>query len=104
MILVDSSVWSHYFKGTIMAQSEMLDGVLGREPLANGDLMLKKVLPSFADERAFNQARKMLTSLTIVALGTESRESRGEKLPGTALRVGGRQARVRRGHEGRHLS
>ena len=69
MILVDSSVWIDYFRGTITAKTELLDKLLGREPLAIGDLMLTEVLRRFADERAFNAARKMLTSLMIVELG-----------------------------------
>jgi len=40
LILVDSSVWIDYFRGTITAQTEKLDKVLGREPLAIGDLIL----------------------------------------------------------------
>ena len=68
MILVDSSVWIDYFKGTITHQTEKLDQLLGQEPLAIGDLMLTEVLQGFAGERDFNQARKMLTSLTVVEL------------------------------------
>ena len=69
MILVDSSVWIDYFKGTITAQTEKLDALLGREPLATGDLILTEVLQGFANDRDFNTARKMLTSLTVVELG-----------------------------------
>jgi predicted nucleic acid-binding protein len=69
LILVDSSVWIDYFRGTITAQTEKLDKVLGQEPLAIGDLILTEVLQGFADERGFNTARKMLTSLTVVQLG-----------------------------------
>ena len=69
MILVDSSVWIDYFKGTITAQTEKLDTLLGREPLAIGDLILTEVLQGFSNERDFNEARKMLTSLTVVELG-----------------------------------
>ena len=69
MILVDSSVWIDYFKGTITAQTEMLDRLLGQEPLAIGDLNLTEVLQGFDSERDFNDARKMLTSLTVVELG-----------------------------------
>jgi len=68
LILVDSSVWIDYFKGTITHQTEKLDQLLGQEPLAIGDLMLTEVLQGFAGERDFNQARKMLTSLTVVEL------------------------------------
>ena len=69
MILVDSSVWIDYFKGTITPQTQMLDRLLGTEPLAIGDLILTEVLQGFDDERDFNQARKMLTSLIVVELG-----------------------------------
>jgi predicted nucleic acid-binding protein len=68
LTLVDSSVWIDYFKGTITPQTEKLDSLLGREPLAIGDLILAEVLQGFADEGSFNQARKMLTSLTVVDL------------------------------------
>ena len=69
MILVDSSVWIDYFKGAVTVQTEKLDSLLGREPLAIGDLILTEVLQGFADERDFNRAREMLTSLVIVELG-----------------------------------
>ncbi len=69
MILVDSSVWIGYFKGTMTAQTGRLDRLLGVEPLAIGDLILTEVLQGFDSERDFHDARKMLTSLTVVELG-----------------------------------
>jgi predicted nucleic acid-binding protein len=69
LILVDSSVWIDYFRGTITAQTEKLDNALGQEPLAIGDLILTEVLQGFTDEHDFNQARIMLTSLMVVELG-----------------------------------
>ena len=69
MILVDSSVWIDYFRGTITAQTGRLDRLLGREPLAIGDLILTEVLQGFHNERDFHEARRMLTSLTVVELG-----------------------------------
>ncbi|MDQ6664002.1 MAG: PIN domain nuclease [Acidobacteriota bacterium] len=69
MILVDSSVWIDYFKGAITAQTEMLDRLLGHEPLAIGDLILTEVLQGFAGDRDFHEAREMLTSLLVVELG-----------------------------------
>ena len=71
MILVDSSVWIDYFKGTITTQTEILDRLLGQQPLAIGDLILTEVLQGFDDERDFNDARRMLTSLIVVELGGE---------------------------------
>lgn len=69
MILVDSSVWIDYFRGTITAQTDKLDQLLGREPLAVGDLILAEVLQGFDEERDFENARKLLTCLTVVELG-----------------------------------
>lgn len=69
MILVDSSVWIDYFRGTITPQSEKLDSLLGVVPIATGDLILTEVLQGFTSERDFNQARTLMTTLTIVDLG-----------------------------------
>ena len=69
MILVDSSVWIDFFRGTVTLQSERLDQLLGREPLLIGDLILAEVLQGFTSERDFNQARKMLGALELVNLG-----------------------------------
>ncbi len=69
MILVDSSVWIDYFSGAPTPQADKLDGLLGREPLAIGDLILTEVLQGFTDDRDFVKARRLLTSLTIVQIG-----------------------------------
>ncbi|MDD2975506.1 PIN domain nuclease [Aquabacterium sp.] len=69
MILVDSSVWIDFFRGTVTPQSERLDQLLGREPLLIGDLILAEVLQGFTSERDFHQARKMLGALELVNLG-----------------------------------
>lgn len=69
MILVDSSVWIDYFRGTVTPQTEKLDSLLGVEPIATGDLILTEVLQGFTGERDFNQARALMTSLVVVDLG-----------------------------------
>ncbi len=69
MILVDSSVWIDYFRGTTTPQAEKLDSLLGTEPIATGDLILTEVLQGFVSDRDFNQARKLMTSLVFVELG-----------------------------------
>lgn len=68
MILVDSSVWIDYFRGTRTPQTDKLDSLLGVEPIATGDLILTEVLQGFVSDRDFNQARKLMTSLVIVDL------------------------------------
>jgi len=69
MILVDSSVWIDYFRGTVTPQTERLDELLGSEPVAVGDLILAEVLQGFSSDRDFNKARKLLTSLDMVEIG-----------------------------------
>lgn len=69
MILVDSSVWIDYFNGALTRQTDKLDDLLGREPLAIGDLILTEVLQGFDDDRDFAKARRLLTSLTVVQIG-----------------------------------
>lgn len=69
MILVDSSVWIDYFRGTRNEQTDILDTLLSSEPVGVGDLMLAEVLQGFASERDFNQAKQVLLSLQQVEIG-----------------------------------
>ncbi|GCD74949.1 PilT protein domain-containing protein [Acetobacter pasteurianus NBRC 3299] len=69
MILVDSSVWIDFFRGTVTPQVEVLDRLLGEEPVAIGDLMMTEVLQGFANERDFNKARRLLGALDLVEIG-----------------------------------
>jgi hypothetical protein len=69
VILVDSSVWIDYFRGAATPQTDRLDGLLGAEPLATGDVGLAEVLQGFSTERDFNNALGLLTSLSIVDIG-----------------------------------
>lgn len=71
MILVDSSVWVDYLRGSINPQTERLDTLLGTEPLAIGDLILTEVLQGLGTDRAFNAARRLLGSLEMVMIGGE---------------------------------
>ena len=72
MTLVDTSVWIDYFRGTVSPQTELLDSLLGHEPLAIGDLILTEVLQGFESDRDFLQAWNLLQALTIVELGGEA--------------------------------
>ena len=72
MILVDSSIWFDYFRGTSTPEAEALDSLLGTEPIATGDLILTEVLQGFVTDRDFNQAKRLLTSLVIVDLAGQA--------------------------------
>jgi len=68
VILVDSSVWIDYFRGIDTPQADRLDALLSSEPLAIGDIVLTEVLQGFANERDFNQALRLMTSLILVGI------------------------------------
>ena len=68
MILVDSSVWIDYFNGKATRQTQLLDALLGVEPLGIGDLMLTEVLQGFRADADFKLAKKLLTSLDVFDL------------------------------------
>lgn len=72
MILVDSSVWIDYFRGTKTPQTERLHSLLGAEPLAIGDLILMEVLQGFSDDSEFAKAKNALTAFSIVDVGGRS--------------------------------
>ena len=69
MILVDSSVWIDFYRGTVTPQVDALDRLLGEELVAIGDLMMTEVLQGFASERDFNKARRLLGALDLVEIG-----------------------------------
>src|SRR5258708_5063602 len=72
MTLVDSSVWIDYFRGTATAETDLLDSLLGREPLAIGDLILAEVLQGTSSDRDFVRVRRQLKSLELVVVGSEA--------------------------------
>ena len=69
MILVDSSVWIDYFRGSPTPQADKLEQLLGDELLAVGDLIVTEVLEGFASERAFRDALALLENFDWVPIG-----------------------------------
>lgn len=65
MILVDSSVWIDYFNGVLTRETDLLDGLLGLEPVAVGDLVLAEVLQGFRSDTDYRAARDLLSSLAV---------------------------------------
>mgnify|MGYP003394345866 CR=1 FL=1 len=68
MILVDSSVWIEYFRGTAIPEVELLDGLFGRRLLFVGDLIAVEVLQGVRDEREYNRVRATLDAFTKIDL------------------------------------
>lgn len=68
MILVDSSVWIDYFRGTRCLETAYLDAMLGREPLLIGDLILAEVLQGFESDADFEKASGLLDAFETVPL------------------------------------
>ena len=68
MILVDSSVWIEFFRGTITPQTTRLDQLLNSRLLSTGDLILTEVLRGFTNEGEAARAKVLLTSHKVIEL------------------------------------
>ena len=68
MIVVDSSVWIDFFNGVSTPEVERLDGVLGRSPVAIGDLILVEVLQGFRSDSDVATARQLFRSMPLLAM------------------------------------
>ena len=69
MILVDSSVWIDYFRGIATPQADLLDSLLGREPLLVGDLILAEILQGISADREFDRVRRLLLTMDVIVIG-----------------------------------
>lgn len=68
MILVDSSVWIDYFTNRDTPETDKLDSLLGKVPIAIGDLILAEVLQGFRKDEDFNHARELFSSLALFSM------------------------------------
>lgn len=62
---VDSSAWIDFFNGRDTAVVSALHGLLGRQLLVTGDVVLVEVLQGFRTERDINVAHRLLHTLDI---------------------------------------
>lgn len=69
MTPVDSSVWIDYFRGTRTPETDLLDAVLGAEPVLIGDLILTEVLQGFSSDAVLAHAQGLLGTLDVIVLG-----------------------------------
>ncbi|PHV63301.1 type II toxin-antitoxin system VapC family toxin [Cyanobacterium aponinum] len=68
MILVDSSAWIDYFNGNDTDEVKKLDLYLGNYSIAIGDIILTEVLQGFNNDRDYQTAKMLLTSLRVYSL------------------------------------
>ena len=68
-VLVDSSVWIDYFTGAATPETDHLDSLLGRSPLAVADVVMTEVLHGLPDEAHRKLAREALGRLWLVEMG-----------------------------------
>ena len=61
-------MWIDFFNGIATAEVERLDGLLGRTPVAIGDLILVEVLQGFRDDRDLDIARELFAPLPLLAM------------------------------------
>ncbi|WP_310387095.1 PIN domain nuclease [Roseateles sp.] len=68
MILVDSSVWTDYFRAADTPQVALLDSYLGNVRLAVGDLIAAEVLQGVREERQYRLVKRTLDAFEHVDL------------------------------------
>ena len=76
MILVDSSVWIDYFKGTVNEETDFLDRALGLEPVGIGDLILTEVLQGVRSDSEYRKVKRLMLELSIFELLGQDRAIR----------------------------
>ncbi|MBI2894645.1 MAG: PIN domain nuclease [Deltaproteobacteria bacterium] len=65
MVIVDTTVWVDYFRGTVTPQADWLDAALARERLGVTDLILCEVLQGVRDRALQRRTRKLLLALEL---------------------------------------
>lgn len=79
MVIVDTTVWVDYFRGTRNAETEWLDREAGQTSLGLTDLILCEILQGVRSDREFSQVRAELLKFELFETG-------GEQLAITAAR------------------
>ena len=69
MVIVDTTVWIDYLRGTVNPETEWLNRELGKQPLGLLDLILCEVLQGISGERAFLNVERDLKKLQIFETG-----------------------------------
>lgn len=69
MVIVDTTVWIDYFRGSANRETVWLDRELGNQPLGLTDIILCEVLQGIPDDRSFRRVHWDLMRLTIFDTG-----------------------------------
>jgi len=69
VVIVDTTVWVDYFRGTRNAETDWLDAELDRQRLAVTDLVVGEVLQGVRDEVAARQVERRLLELEVFETG-----------------------------------
>jgi predicted nucleic acid-binding protein len=69
MLIVDTTVWIDYFRGTTNAATDWLNREVARQRLALIDVILCEVLQGIRDPREFARTRDQLLKLNIFPSG-----------------------------------
>ncbi len=69
MVIVDTTVWVDYLKGTSNPETEWLDREAGREEIALTDLILGEVLQGVRSDREFEAFREQLLEFEVFSSG-----------------------------------
>lgn len=64
-MIVDTTVWIDYFRGTSNPEVEWLDREVARQPVGLTDLILCEVLQGVRDDRRFEELRRLLTGFAL---------------------------------------
>lgn len=69
MTIVDTSVWINYFNGVITPETDLLDNLLGTEPIGIGDLIYTEILQGFRSDAQFQRGKQLLDMLAFFDFG-----------------------------------
>lgn len=69
MIIVDTSVWVDFLRGSVTRQTDWLDSALGSHRLALLDIILCEVLQGIEEPRQTAQVKRDLLALPVLATG-----------------------------------
>jgi len=69
MTIVDTSVWIDYFNGVVTRETDLLDSLLGAEPVGIGDIIYVEILQGFRSDTQFQRAKQLLDMLAFFDFG-----------------------------------